>query len=266
MTSAPETSDREQRLVFDEVAEIYDRVRPGYPEQLALEVRELARLSPDDRILEVGCGTGQATRLFAPHGYRMMCLEPGAGMAAVARSNLAAFPDVELVETSFEDWQGEGAAFALLISAQAFHWVEPEVRFVKAARALRRGGAIALFWNVPLVGEDPVHRAIQEQYARYAPHLLPEARARRPAYARAADDLRSSGLFEEISQRAYPWRCTYDARTYAALMGTHSDHRLLSEADREVLHGGIRAAIESRGGEVKVQHVAVLLFARLAGW
>lgn len=266
MVRPDDAREREQRLVFDEVAELYDRARPGYPEALAAEVRELAGLAPGDRILEVGCGTGQATRLFAGPGLAMTCLEPGPGMAALARSNLAGFPDLEVLETSFEDWSCEDGAFALLISAQAFHWVRPEVRFVKAARALRRGGAIALFWNLPFVGDDAVHRAIQEQYARHAPHLLPEARSSGPAHVLAAEELRASDRFGELQQRSYPWRCAYDAETYVALMLTHSDHRMLLDAQRQALHGGIRAAIESQGGEVTVQHAAILLFARLTGW
>lgn len=257
-------SDVEQRFVFDEVAALYDRARPSYPEPLIADVLEFAELGPDDRILEVGCGTGQATRLFARHGHRMTCLEPGPGMAALARTNLDSYPNVEVLETTFEDWPLEEEVFALLISAQAFHWVRPEIRFVKAARALAKGGAIALFWNMPAVGNDHVHLAIQDQYARHAPSLGVMLPGQRPfPWGPPPDeDIRASGLFGTVSQAHYAWQATYDADTYVELMLTQSNHRLLPVQQREVLVEGIRDAIATNGGHITVDYKTDLYFAR----
>lgn len=80
--------DRERlRATFDEAAELYDRGRPGYPEQLFDDLAELARLRPGSRVLEIGCGTGQATAPLAKRGCEVVAVELGAGMAAVARKN-----------------------------------------------------------------------------------------------------------------------------------------------------------------------------------
>ena len=73
---------RDQREVFDEIAEIYDRARPTYPERLFEDVLEFARLGPDERVLEIGAGPGKATLGFARHGCCMLCLEPGERLAS----------------------------------------------------------------------------------------------------------------------------------------------------------------------------------------
>ena len=65
----------EQRFVFDEIAELYDRARPGYPEALVDDVVALSGIAPGGRILEIGSGTGKATEAFARRGFRIVCLE-----------------------------------------------------------------------------------------------------------------------------------------------------------------------------------------------
>jgi hypothetical protein len=70
----------EQRLTFDAVATLYDAARPNYPEALFDDVVAAAGLNPDDAILELGCGTGQATQGFARRGCRILGLDPGADM------------------------------------------------------------------------------------------------------------------------------------------------------------------------------------------
>jgi len=121
-----------QRLVFGDVAELYDRSRPSYPDALIDDVIAAAPLREGGRALEVGAGTGKATRLFARRGVPVLAIEPSPGMAAVARRNLASFADVEIIESDFERWDPAGERFALLYSAQAWHWIDSEVRFARA--------------------------------------------------------------------------------------------------------------------------------------
>src|SRR5919199_3659463 len=115
------------RTSFDEVALLYDQVRPGYPERLFDDVVALSGIPPQGRILEIGCGTGQATLPFARRGYQIQCVELGASMAAVARQNLMDYPAVDFWVGAFESWPVESAAFDLAIAATAFHWIDPAI-------------------------------------------------------------------------------------------------------------------------------------------
>src|SRR3712207_3465083 len=96
------------RTSFAEVAELYDRARPGYPAAVFDDLAALAGLARGDRVLEIGCGTGKATLPLAQRGLEVVCVELGAALAGVARSKLAAYPAVEVVETAFESWEPTG--------------------------------------------------------------------------------------------------------------------------------------------------------------
>ena len=95
---------RQLRTTFSEAAELYDRMRPSYPRAVFEELAEFGRLGPGSRVLEIGCGTGQATLPLAQRGYRVTAVELGAELAAIARRKLASFPGVEVVVSAFEDW------------------------------------------------------------------------------------------------------------------------------------------------------------------
>src|SRR5687767_13722173 len=127
------------RVTFDEDAERYDRARPGYPSSIFDDLAELAGIGPGCRVLEIGCGTGQATVPLAERGCEVVAVELGTELAEVARRNLARFPDVQVVNAAFERWPLPPEPFDVVLSATAFHWIDPTVRVVKSADALRPG-------------------------------------------------------------------------------------------------------------------------------
>ena len=122
------------RATFDQAALLYDEARPGYPEALFDDVVTLSGIPPGWRILEIGCGTGQATLPLARRSYRILCIELGANLATVARHKLRAYPQVEVRTGAFEDRPVEEAAFDLALSATAFHWIDPAIAYPKTAR------------------------------------------------------------------------------------------------------------------------------------
>ncbi len=86
-------SGRELGRLFNDVPDLYDRVRPGYPDELFADLVAIAGMDEESAVLEVGCGTGQATRSLAALGYPVTAVEPGAQLAALARERTAAFPE-----------------------------------------------------------------------------------------------------------------------------------------------------------------------------
>jgi SAM-dependent methyltransferase len=152
--------DEERRRSFGGVAELYDRSRPSYPAGLVDEVLEFAGAGTGDRALEIGAGTGKATVLFAERGLHVVGLEPSAEMAAIARRNCAPHANVRIEEAEFERWEPNGRRFELVFSAQAWHWVAPDVRYVHAGAALKPGGALAVFWNVTDWARTPLRAAL----------------------------------------------------------------------------------------------------------
>jgi len=251
----------ERQFTFDEIAELYDRVRPRYPEALIDDLVSLSGVPEAGRILEIGCGTGQMTVALANRGFRMVCLEPGPRLAQIAKKKLAAFPTIEILSETFEAWTLEPAAFGLVVSAQAFHWLAPEVRFAKSAQALS-GGALAVVGNAVVFQDSPAREALDAAYAAYAPGMSPESVTRWYADGPVPALFAESALFGPVTWRRYPWSRVYSAAEYLDLLRTHSDHRLLEEPQRESLLTAIGQAIRLQGGGLELCYEAHLYLAR----
>jgi SAM-dependent methyltransferase len=240
------------RTTFDEAASLYDEVRPGYPEELFDDVVSLSGIPAGGRILEIGCGTGQATVPFARRGYRILCIELGENMAAVARRNLEGYPQTKVLTGTFEEWPLQDEAFDVAISATAFHWLDPATAYPKVAGALRDGGSLALFWNVHVHSDagEGFLEAAQRIYEREAPEIVgPEdykGPPRPDEVPDRTDEIQDSGHFGGITTSTYRWDETYDSRSYLRVLSTYSGHRSLSYDTRERLFRGIADLIDTR--------------------
>jgi trans-aconitate methyltransferase len=100
---------------FDGVADLYETYRPSYPTELIDDVVQLSEIQPDGEIVEIGSGTGKATRLFAERGFSILCLEPGQNLIDVAKESLKSYPQVRFERARFEAWEAKQRKFDLLI-------------------------------------------------------------------------------------------------------------------------------------------------------
>ena len=148
-----------------------------------------------------------------------------------------------------------------MFAAQSFHWIDPDLRFSKTARALKRDGTLAVFANRTVRGATPLDLRIQQVYAAHAP----EIDARWHAHNTRdyfLDMFAASKDFETAQSREYDWRAEYSTADYLDLLQTHSDHRLLDRERLEAVLTGIGNAIDSHGGSLAVNYVAVLCWAQ----
>jgi SAM-dependent methyltransferase len=262
------------KVTFDTVADRYHEARPSYPDELFAALVEAARLGPGARLLEVGSGTGKATRPLAARGFAITCLEPGPHLAAVARRDLAGFPDVQIVSQAFEDWQPpDGQRFDLVFAATSWHWIDPAVGYQLAWRWLRPGGHLAI-WDsghvLPADG-DPFFPAIQEVYDEVGEGVPPgtvfPVPGRLPTLRPAIE---GSGLFSITDTTEFIWALRYTAEEYIALLDTFSGHIDMAQWQRDRLYGEIRRRLAARAdGTLRrhwgaVLHVAQRLDAPLA--
>ncbi len=266
VSKPPKGQDYKLRSVFNEDAAAYDAIRPGYPPQLIEDALSFSQLPAGGRILEVGCGTGQATLPFAQRGYAMLCVDIGAEMLKFARQKLKVFPQVSFWQGAFEDWPLEAGTFDLIISATAFHWVVREVGYPKAAAALKPGGTLAIFINEhPRRGR--FFEEVQAVYARYDPNYRDHDPRSGPDLSEKIRELAgyidSTHLFTPVSVRTYPWQQTYTAPEYLALLNTYSDVLAMETGQRDDLLAGIAGLIDQRfDGQVTKDYLAVLYLAK----
>jgi SAM-dependent methyltransferase len=209
---------------FNKTAQAYDQFRPGYPGALFDDIIDDAGLELGDAILEIGAGTGIAGIEWARRGFRLLCLEPTAGMAAVARRKLDGFRDVEIMERRFEDWEVDGSnGVKMVFASDAWHWIEPGVGFERAYRALTGGGTLALVWHaVVQYGPPGFSERVGELRHEISGHESP------PQLAGGAmgslpwkDTMESTRFFGEVTIRRHRFSRHVDGPTFVAVSNTY---------------------------------------------
>jgi SAM-dependent methyltransferase len=243
---------------FGAVAREYDRARPSYPDALVDDV--VAEL-PGRDVVDVGAGTGKATVLFAARGLRITCIEPDDGMAAVLAENCSALPEVEIVVSSFEEWQPT-RLYDGLYAAQSWHWTAPEHRYRNAARSLREGGVLALFWNGTDWDRTPLAEVIDNVYRRHG--LLRDDRPKpsRDPGQWPLGELRALDTFSDIELRTYPSTATYTSQEWCDYAASTSEHLILEPGRNAALLADLRRTIDREGGTVEISRHCDLFMAR----
>ena len=249
------------RAIFDEAAELYDRARPGYPAALFDDLAEVTPLRPGSRVLEIGPGTGQATLPLADRGYRVVAVELGADLAAVARRKLAGFPNVEVVTAAFEDWPLPAEPFDLVLAATAFHWIDPAVRVDKVADALRPGGSLATVTTHHVAGGDEsFFTDVQTCYVRWDPDT-PTDLTLKPAtdIPTSHYGLDRSDRFGPPVLRRYEWDRSSTTTSYLELLLTYSGDRALEpKAQRNLLDCIAHLIDTNYGGQITKHYLTEL--------
>jgi SAM-dependent methyltransferase len=235
------------RAGFDQAAQDYQRTRPVCPPELFDDLIERAGLKAGDRVVEIGCGTGQATVPLAERKLAITAIELGAELAAIARRRLAGFPAANVVTSSFEDWQPQDAPVDAVVAVNSLHWIDPQLRYSKPHQLLHRGGVMAVggcHWARP---RDAARfwTEVQEDYRAVdfegSPPPPPEQIASWHFPAEAGN------LFDEVASLLYPFQVRYSADDYLANLATQSGTHALGEARSAEFLTRVSHRLESLG-------------------
>jgi SAM-dependent methyltransferase len=225
----------EPRRSFDGAAEIYHGIRPGYPPSM---FDELFRLLPSrPAILEVGPGTGQATRDLLRRGANVYAVEIGPAMAAKLREVLPSHALTVMVG-DFEEVDVEEHSFDAVFSATAYHWISPKAQVDRPASVLKPGGMVAIVdLNQVSSPEDKgFFTAAQPIYERYGEgHTGPPAPERNAVDPLIHRVLCGDRRFSNVELRTYDWDQTYSAADYRKLMLSYSGTQMMTPLARRGL-------------------------------
>ncbi|MBD2579450.1 class I SAM-dependent methyltransferase [Oscillatoria sp. FACHB-1406] len=242
-------SPQQRENLYGTVAQLYDRVRPRYPENLIQ--RATSQLPPNATILEIGCGPGTATVEFAELGYMITALEPSPEASQLARYNCRTYPNVEILTTTLEAWELQPQSYDTIVAATSFHWVSPEVGYPKIAAALKPHGSLILLWNSEVQPRDEIYQQLRSVYLARNPDLArfhDEHRQERDRdLAKFGQAVLDSGYFDNLSSEQQQCRRTYTIEDYLALLQTYSPYIRLEARERELLLADLRTALESAG-------------------
>ena len=233
---------------FDVVSSDYARYRSGYPAEVVDDVVTASRLCPGSRVLEIGCGTGQLSVPLAQRGAELVAVELGPNLAAIARRSLAAFPDVQVEVSGFEEWPLPAEPFDAVVAASALHWIDPSVRLAKPARALKPGGALVVVHTHHVKGGTPGFLSdTQPVYLRWGlsddPFFEPPAPEDAPVIYPELDE---SPDFERVQRHRFeiPRRHTTDS--YVGWLRTDSLVSSLGPKSRQGFLNDIAALIDNK--------------------
>jgi len=273
-TPAMSSDRRDLGRVFEEVPDLYDRLRPTYPDELFAELASITGVDRHAAVLEVGCGTGQATRSLAARGWAVTAVEPGAPMADLARRRSAGAGDVQVETATFEEWDDRGRRFDLLVAASSWHWIDPAVGWRRAHRLLRPDGWMAVLGNVVVrrPGETEVYAATADLHERFVPgnagwgHPPSEDEVRATGAGWGPPNAETGGLFGPTTVRWYPNVQWFDGAGFADLLRTTSVYRRLDEHVREPLLDAIAERIRTDlADRVPRRYLSVLRVGRRRG-
>lgn len=237
----------QRKTWYSPAAEAYNQVRPRYPEALVRQVIEVAQLSEKSRLLEVGCGPGTATVTFAELGLSLLSLEPNPDFYRLAQQNCEPYTQVEIQNTSFEEWPIESGQFDAVLAATSFHWIPAEVGYPKAAEALKDDGQLILLWNKELQPAYEVYQSLSEMYQAYAPALdrYEDKETQTNILQGLGQLVLESGCFKNLVTGQVETKVTYSTDQYLTLLNTYSGYLKLELQRKEALFEGLRNRIDN---------------------
>ncbi|HXY44632.1 MAG TPA: class I SAM-dependent methyltransferase [Acidimicrobiales bacterium] len=268
--SSADSPPLERRVSFDGVAEIYDRVRHSYPAQafadLFAYLREQREVAAPE-VLEIGPGTGKATRGLLDAGGRVTAVELGSRMAEFLRAAFANEPALTVVEGSFEEVDLAPSSFDVVTAATAFHWIDPAVRVDKSIELLRPSGVLATLATVQVRSQaegffemaGPIYAKYQGDDQSHG-YIAPSAAAATPP---EFEELRAHPHLRDAVLLRYRWDQTYSSAEYADLLRSYSNMQMMPSPDREALITELCELLEAEfGGQVVRPLVIALAMAR----
>jgi len=286
MSLAPELHERSFGAVFDTMAVEYDRNRPTYPDALVGRACEASRLAAGDRVLEIGCGTGQLTRSLVARGLHVTAVEPGQNLIALAREQPNGPGAVEFIHSRFED-AAPGAGFAGVFSASAFHWIDPDVSWSKVAQSLEPGGLLALIQYAGVRDErtETDDDALADALASAAPAIAASWPTLRDldTFLSGVEDRQenvsevwawvgeqpvarpyAAALFDDVEVAVAPTLVEQTAVELNALLRTVSLYHRLPPDQRQALQNANQEIEQRLGRPIRASMLGVLVTARRA--
>lgn len=271
----------ERGLLFDRVAEDYDRVRSDYPAEIVDAACEIAGLDRGSSVVEIGCGTGKLTEALIERALHVDAVDPGAQMVEVARRRVRSSADVTFHIGRFEDVELPAGAFAAAFSATAFHWVDPATGWAKVADLVQPGGVFALLTHVGFSALDEQIHAVWTDVRPESLEWMPrdretvfhgiEARLANASEAWAwliqRDELarpEAAELFTDVRLTTAVSEREETAEHLVAVTRTTSMYLSLDADKRQRLEQGLTAVVDGAGGSLTVALYSVLITARTA--
>jgi len=249
--------DRTLKNLFGKVSDVYDSARPGYHDKLITDIISISGINKTSSILDVGCGSGKATKLFGQKGYNILGIDISYELIKIAKKNSQNFQNISYKFSSFEDLFLPQNTLDLIISAQAWHWLNPNIAYKKAHNLLTKNGFLALFWKVQQYRKLSFLANLRELYIKHCPkYHNPEA------VKSAEKEISESKFFYNLEKKEYFIDIEYSKQKYTQMVSTMSWVIALSKKDKDVFFSNLSRLLEPEPEVLRIPYKYTLLIAK----
>ena len=235
---------------FDENIVYYDKYRPTYGKEIYNDIITYAGINKKSRILEIGCGPGNATLPFLKTGADLTAVEIGENLATFVKNKFANEKNFHIVNVPFEEFITD-KKYDLIFSATAFHWINSDYAYRHCLSMLEKGGALAIFWNTPVISDknSELKKRIADLYNIHLPDGSWERLTEDWYQKRCYDRNKSFELYgySDIQLKLYYDYRTFTTVEYIKLLHTYSNHMAMPEDKRKEFFSKIFDAISDYG-------------------
>lgn len=253
---------------FDTIAAKYERLRPGYPDDLYQTLFNYINIDSSSNVVEVGIGGGQATLPILEKGCALTAVEYGENFSKLCAKKFVEYKNFSVITEKFENVSFADVQYDLVYSASAFHWVPENIGYSKVYTMLKSGGAFARFANHPY--RDKGNLALSEEieklysmyyYPYYGKEIKSEKEYSEEQAAQSAQIAKKYG-FSDIRHTMFYRTRTFLAKEYVELLGTYSDHIAIEAMIRMEFFSKIEETIDNYGGSYTIYDTIDLQLAR----
>lgn len=245
---------------FEKDSVNYNNARPGYPKELYEDIMKFSNILKEDRILEIGAGSGIATIELAKFSSNIVVLEPGEGLINIAKSNLSEYKNIEYICDIFENCDFKEKSFDKIISATAFHWLDKETKFMNSHRYLKDNGYLILFWNSFCVKDNDLTKEINKLHSEYVYNTnYVEDETNTNVNVKVLEkiikrekEMLDNDYFYILHLQRYMIDYIYNSQSYIELLNTFPDVVKLDSKVKEKFFDKIEKSIIRNGGKIKI--------------
>lgn len=261
----------ELKLTFNTDAASYDKYRPNYCKALFSDLVNYCQLNNDMKVLEIGIGTGQATKPILDTGCQVTAIEIGDKLAEFTRDKYITYDNLHIITSDFESVELEEGTYDLIYSASAFHWIPMDFGMKKVKKLLKDHGVFAWISSTPVPSKksEDVFNEIQKVYWDYPQYFKPlsspnidglvESLNKKLAN-RHQDFLKYE--FKDVKDNMYHSSRQVSAKDYAETTSTYSDHKIIPHNDRMAFQKRIEMSIDGCGGSITIKDRFLLCMGR----
>lgn len=245
------------RKVYDSIPEKFDKWRPQYCENLFSDIIKYSKLDERKAAVEIGPGTGQATKPFLETGCSYLAIELGEHLAKFTKNKFSSYSNFKIVNADFETYDFGEQKFDLVYSAATIQWIPEKIGFPKVFDILKSGGTLAMFMTrseYKSLNED-LYNKIQEVYKKY---FNPETNyTQKLIYSNVVNY-----GFIDYQYKTYPQTRVFNADDFVSYISTHADHITLQEPHKSNFYNGIREVIQKAGNKIILNDTIALYLVR----